>query len=240
VKTVKENQIGKITDILCSFCKRSTHHKILSSIDTSGFEEWGNGEGINWSETDQILQCQGCSNISFRRKTSNSEDMDENGYVISTEIFPKTSIEIMKFDLSHNVPFEIKRIFNESLDCYKNGDFILCAVGIRAVIEGICKDKNIKSGLVNEKDRNNKIVQRRKYDLRGKINGLYDVGILTRKNAEYLHQHRFLGNDAIHELKTPSSKELMLAIEIAYSIMQNIYDLPIKVIELKKARTKKK
>ena len=60
---------------------------------------------------------------------------------------------------------------------------------------------------------------------------------MTASNAEILHQHRFLGNKAVHELEQPSREELRLAIEIIEHTFETVYSIPQKGRALK-AKTK--
>jgi hypothetical protein len=78
--------------------------------------------------------------------------------------------------------------------------------------------------------------------LQGKISGLCEKRILTVRNSEILHEHRYLGNEAVHELSQPSIDELKLAIEILEHTIDSLYEIPEKAIELqkRKARRKKK
>jgi len=235
---MKTKNVGDIVKSVCVDCKRVTSHKVLASTQNSGYEDWGNGEGLDWSENDLIIQCQGCEAISFLRESSNSEDYDQFGPCITTTVFPDASVDTFGFQLSSYVPENISRIFRESIKCFNSGAYILCAVGIRAVIEAICNDKKVKSGNVRVYTKEG-YTNKRKSDLRGKIAGLYEKGILTKRNADILHQHRFLGNEAIHELSVPTKKELMLALEIAHNLIMNLYDIPVKAAELKQARIKR-
>ena len=61
---------------------------------------------------------------------------------------------------------------------------------------------------------------------------MYEKGILTKRNADILHEHRFLGNEALHELTQPSKDELALAIQIIEHILEHIYELLDKAAEL--------
>lgn len=90
---------------------------------------------------------------------------------------------------------------------------------------------NDNNGVVLRKERRN--------NLQGKINGLYEKGVLTKESAESLHEHRYLGNEAVHELSQPSKEELALAINIIEHILETIYEIPEKVLELRVARKKK-
>ena len=67
------------------------------------------------------------------------------------------------------------------------------------MIEGVCNDRGIKDG--NVTDANG--VTKRKNNLEGRINGLAEKGLISTQQAETLHQIRFLGNDAAHELDQP-------------------------------------
>ena len=69
----------------------------------------------------------------------------------------------------------------------------------------------------------------------GRIAGLQEKGILTQNNAQTLHEHRCMGNAAVHELARPSVDELRLAIEIIEHILEQLYEIPEKAIELKRA-----
>lgn len=115
------------------------------------------------------------------------------------------------------------------IDAFNNDQSILCAAGLRAIIEGICLDKNIAGGeCLNSSGKvafsNN---------LNGKIEGLHAHGFLTKTNSEMLHDLRFLGNEALHELASPSSGELKLAIEIIQHTIDNVYELHHKAKRLK-------
>jgi hypothetical protein len=60
--------------------------------------------------------------------------------------------------------------------------------------------------------------------------------------ADILHELRFLGNEAVHQLDRPSTKELTLAIDIIHHILDALYEIPKKAETLRdnKSRRKKK
>ena len=103
----------------------------------------------------------------------------------------------------------------------------------------ICKENNILDGEVEKLKADGTIEKRRTKDLQGKINGLYEKGKLTKESAEILHEHRFLGNSALHELSLPSKEELNLAIEIVENILDTLYEIPHKASQLKSKRLKR-
>lgn len=72
----------------------------------------------------------------------------------------------------------------------------------------------------------------RRDNLQGKIGGLFEKNLLTKNHADVLHEHRFLGNQAVYELDIPSKEELRLAINILEHTLENIYELKYKAEEL--------
>ncbi len=49
-----------------------------------------------------------------------------------------------------------------------------------------------------------------------------------------------MGNDALHELSSPSSSELKMAIEIIEHTIDNIYEFEHKAVELRNEIAKRK
>jgi hypothetical protein len=219
-----------ILKALCSQCKQETNHRILHSVNKS----------INYMDAVyidscwQIIECNGCENISFRQSSISSEDYDH--YTGRTNehisLYPNISIDTLAIKTYYNIPQKVKVIYRETIEAYNNDQFILCSAGLRAIIEGICNSEGITKGLVEiEQNGEKKLVN--KSDLRGKIGGLYEKGLLTKNHADFLHEHRFLGNSALHTLQQPTKKELKLAIEIVEHTLDNIYELSEKVNDLR-------
>ncbi|MBE2274661.1 MAG: DUF4145 domain-containing protein, partial [Flavobacteriales bacterium] len=77
-------------------------------------------------------------------------------------------------------------------------------------------------------------------NLQCKIDALHENKLLVKENAESLHELRFLGNEALHELEKPSIEELKLAIEILELTLENIYELQHKAMILKQKKTIRK
>lgn len=240
---IEENKTkGKSLKIQCSECNRKTRHLILQSIDTSGSELVDQQYSVDWADHYQIVQCQGCETISFRHLNwfSEYQDFDWDG---STErLYPKRSKNSLSTKDYFNAPASLRRIYRETIESFNNEIYTLCAAGLRSIVEGICEDQGIQDGpiTITKKDGSSKTV--RKKNLQGKISGLCEKGILTKRNSDILHEHRFLGNEAVHELSQPSSEELTLAIEIIEHTIDALYEIPEKAQELKhkKATRQKK
>ncbi|MBK8563307.1 MAG: DUF4145 domain-containing protein [Saprospiraceae bacterium] len=240
--TTKTNEtVGKTFKVVCTKCKIRTNHKVICSIDQSGKERivCGNefyDEWYYWSDNYQIIECQGCSTISFRSEHANSEDWDGEDSSINELIYPKRTDSSWNSKDFFNIPYNLRRIYRETIDCYNNDNSTLCAAGIRGLVEGLCKENGIIDGEVEKTRKDGTIIKSRFKDLQGKINGMHEKGILTKKHAEILHEHRYLGNKSIHELSIPSKDELNLALEIIEHVLDNIYEILEKGRKLKHKR----
>jgi hypothetical protein len=221
----------QIVKVLCGTCNRQTNHEILFSHKQDFHEEMYD---IFATNVYQIVQCQGCDDVSFRVLNWCSESDDQN---FSESLYPertkeKNQPETIEFRQYDELPLPIDNLYRETIGCFKNCFFILCAAGVRALIEGICLNKNINGGTVIPSQKNTT-------NLEKKINGLTENGILTKDNANILHVLRYLGNEAIHELSLPTKKELLLAIRIIEHILDDIYEFPVQRESLKNIRSKK-
>lgn len=220
----------------CATCKGDTNHTVIhAETDCYGDSE------DDWERTThQIIKCDGCDLISFRRSTMRRYSFDDDGNEAPEEtLFPAAGHELMQMKHYFRIPYRISSIYREMIKAFNAGLFLLCTAGLRAIIEGICTEEGIKDGPVSVIGKGDIRKTVRKKDLQGKIQGLHEKGLLTVKHAEILNEHRFLGNEALHELSTPSKEELKLAIEIIEHTIDNIYEIDKKAEELKKKKQKR-
>lgn len=242
--TYKENLTkDEMLSVQCSTCNRATRHCVLASLDKNGSEfDEQEGWSVDWADHYQVIQCQGCETVSFRHVSWFSEDSDPaTGDPGEKErLYPRRSATSVTPKPFHNVPSNLRRIYGETVDCYNNDSPILCASGLRAVVEGICAELGVKNGPVEELSKGGGMRMVRKPNLEGRIAGLQEKGLLTESSAKTLHEHRFLGNSAVHELTRLSEDELRIAIEIVEHILEQLYELPEKAENLKRARARRK
>ena len=208
---------GKIVDVSCLKCKRATKHKVLASSEEE-FACMGTDDNF-YAYTDyQIVQCQGCETVSFRVFSENSEDIDfsyeEDGNTVGSPVQAVTLYPsrnegrgVIKDD--YLLPPKIQRIYKETINAFNNQQPVLGGMGIRALVESICKDKQAKGK-----------------DLFHKINDLVVIKVLTSDGATILHQIRTLGNDAAHEVKPHKFEQLSLAMDVCEHLLQGVYILP--------------
>lgn len=222
--------------VLCTKCNCETNHKALRE-ESRLFQN--DEEYIMARGTWQIVQCNGCETITFREVWTNNEDFDENGPIEDITIYPPRQKDMHPIKPFYEVPLSIRSIYRESIDAFNNGLLVLCSGGLRAVIEGICNHEKIVGGPVEIEKKGVKTIVRKK-DLQGKISGLFEKSLLTKDHAEILHAHRFLGNDALHQLDMPRKSELKIAIEIIEHTLEILYELKVKAKNLEYQRQSRK
>lgn len=231
----------------CATCKTKTKHDVTHEVHDHFTPENTPGMQIDvWNDTFQIVRCKGCDARSFRHVSSSSEDFnyDTNDFDETVREYPgepppeNRSFEARSAKAFRHVPEGPKRIYGETVDAYNRELYTLAGGGVRAIIEAICAEKGVTDGPYEVTDiTTGAVVTKRAGDLRGKIGGLAERNILTKQHAEVLHEHRFLGNKALHELRTPSYDELDIAIDIIEHTLENIYEVAHKAAKLTKART---
>lgn len=224
----------------CAKCTAETRHVVLQSVDESGSEHMVPDDEFNtidWTNTFQIIQCQGCETISFRHVHWFSEAQDFNSDGKSERLYPHAGKKALQSKDFLNVPSALRRIYREIIDCFNYECLTMCAGGLRAIVEGMCLENGVNNGSVEKKDKNGNVSIKRVSTLDGKIAGLHEKGILTKDQADVLHELRFLGNDALHQLLQPSPCELALAIEIIEHTLTTLYEIPDKVNALRKSKT---
>jgi len=229
----------RVFSVPCVSCSRDTKHKVISSYNRH--DEWSDDQGhsMSWGSVYQIIQCQGCESISFRSVDWHEHDWDpETGQEISvSRLYPKRDSNSLKPSELPNVPTALRRIYTEIVDCFNNESATLCAAGLRALVEGVCADQGVVDGLVPDADQNKP--GKRRDNLEGKIYGLQERGILTKQSAQSLHDHRYMGNEAVHQLARPSQEELRLAIDLVQHMLEQLYEIPEKALQLKARRAAK-
>lgn len=228
---------GEKFDVFCSECHRETDHLVLEAINVYCRQVYDSNFSVYGATDYQIIECQGCHTVSFRSDGWFSEG--DGKYI---DLYPKRSadeLEIKDIIGRSRKLLKLRGIYREVILAYNNGIYTLCAAGLRAIIEGICAERNIVNGEVEFTDANGVAKKKRSKNLQGKISGLAENGVLTKGNADILHELRFLGNEALHELTKPQPEELQIGIKIIEHILENIYELPSQANELKAIRGKK-
>lgn len=205
-------------DVACAKCSGKTAHVPVVQVHVQGSEGDSN-YSVDWSDYHQIVKCLGCRTISYRIVSSNSEEYfhDENDVCIypeSEKLYPPR-VEGVKGlgDEKFYLPLKVKQIYEETQIALSVQAPVLAAIGLRALLETVCKEKEAEGE-----------------DLFKKIDSLVDKRILTPAGAKILHKIRTLGNAAAHEVKPHTEGQLALAMDIVEHLLKDVYILP-KLVE---------
>jgi hypothetical protein len=153
----------------------------------------------------------------------NSEDMfddEEEGIsypILQVELYPSRVVGRNKLRQDHFLPAAVSRIYDETHAALCNKQPILAGVGVRALVETVCKEKSAEG-----------------FNLENKIDDLVTKGVLTNSGAEILHGLRIIGNVAAHQVKPHSEQQLSLAMDVVEHLLMDVYILPAATRKLPK------
>ncbi|MGQ4706342.1 DUF4145 domain-containing protein [Bacillus thuringiensis] len=244
--------------IYCSSCAKKTNHIFLNDkkenkleykISDSDFEE-----EIDFSFSDEyyIIQCMGCDKVAFLNIYSDETMFYIDGddywgnrvYLQDYNVYPE---EPQREDvIPKNLRFESQYEFNhlpefievlreEVISAYKINSRLLCGMGLRMIVEAVCKEKGITKTPKLKKgnpilDGNGKNVMRN-LTLSEKIDLLKEQNIIDESQKNILHEVRDLGNDTAHEIKSHTLRLLKSVLNVVDFILYNIYEIPnIRII----------
>lgn len=212
---------GRTYNIACENCQVETSHIVLQSVDISGVYE-NEYDRIHYWYDYQIIQCQGCKGLSFRKDYGDS-DAEYDGYVQNpdgtyrqlfndnSELYPKRILGKRKIDNLGDLPEKIRQLYEETHDVLMGKQAILATLGIRSLIEAVANEKGVSNEI---------------WSLKGKIDELVNLGMLTKESSEVLHKIREIGNLAAHESVKPNDEALLLVMEIVENLLKTVFILP--------------
>ena len=202
--------------IFCNICKNETNHLLQCEHEKTYYEEEEEGLIFWEKEIYRFWTCAGCDTGTMEVCFTMSGMHDLNGdEIYSYEYHPtrgQGEIAVKRFN---KLPDKLVKLYKESVEAYNYNQHILCTAGLRALIEGVCINKNIDG--------------RTLYD---KIENL--ISLLPKNIVKNLHSFRFMGNMAVHELEPPSKSDLKLAIEVSEDLLNYLFDLDYKANLLNK------
>ena len=134
-------------------------------------------------------------------------------------VYPTSEGEKEPLEKYYLLPTRVKGIYLEVIKSINGDLLLLSAIGLRALLEAICKDRAVTGG-----------------NLGKLIDGLADEGVLSEKQSQILHGLRFMGNAAAHEIERPHREEVLAALGIADAMLNVIYVLPHLSEEVKTGR----
>lgn len=200
----------------CNHCKTATEHRAI--VEATVVDDDCDGEVFVIS-TYRIVECAGCHYVSFMDYSLFSED---EAFWQKTEsskqevyIYPILEegalTESQLSQLQFVLPSDVKAIYEETLVAIKNKLFIIAGIGLRAILDTVCREKKIgKSG----------------QSLAARLQTMCEVNLITEQEKTVLSTVKDLGNDSAHEGKSLDAYEVESVLLTVEYLLGKIYLLP--------------
>ena len=201
----------------CNNCRSKTSHKTI--VHAHRISDDPSCDEVFLVEDYRIVECSGCHGVRFVENSIFSEDDDFYNQVDSNElhcrIYPISEegalSESRLSELEFVLPTRVKRIYEETLAAIKNKMFVLAGIGLRAVLDTVCRDKGI--GKKGDK-------------LADRLDIMLKQQLITPVQKANLDAIRDLGNDSAHEGKSLKAYEVSTALVVVEHILDDVYRLP--------------
>ena len=204
------------TRMPCNRCEGTTKHE-LKCVHQGGngdptedqyYEEW----------TDELWVCCGCESATLRHRWEMvGAEGEEGAPQPEVHLYPPRNYGKKEMKIFLKLPPRLTKLYNETVEAFNSSSMLLCTIGLRALIEGVCKEKGITGP-----------------NLEKKIDGLHTL-LPNQTLIDSLHGFRFAGNDAAHDLEAMYPSEAADALEVMEDLLNFLYDLDYKASKLKKA-----
>ena len=199
------------TRLFCNRCKGETNHQRQASCRA----EYDDDHGF-WEQVDSILwMCAGCEKCVLEERWTWADYEDPQGKrLFDSSFYPKRNRDDLSKKTFKKLSKKLNQIYREVIGAYNGELDVLCATGLRSLVEGICADKKVAGN-----------------NLHTQIKNLINYH-LPQNIVDGLDSFRFMGNIAVHELTAPERTDLGLAIEISEDLLNYFYDLDYKTNRL--------
>lgn len=214
-------ELGAHKKLYCNTCKGETHHELKAVHPREYYETQGQPPNellVFWEKFEcRFWICRGCDTATLEEAYTcmGMFNPDTDDQVWESALYPKRATGDLSQKRFRRLGRKLGVIYREVIESFNRDLSISCAIGLRALLEGICADKDIAGR-----------------SLYHKIDGLQSH--LPSNIVESLHSFRFMGNFAAHELQAPTRDELRLAIEVMEDLLNFLYELEYKARRLPK------
>ena len=132
----------KSIKIFCGRCGRDTNHHILCERSEGSKKD----DDYHWGIDHYFVQCAGCDNYCYALSRWDEDDWDPySGEVtIHWDTYPVSKGQRPSIDDSDELPNKVNIIYREVIASINSNLHILSAIGLRTLIEAICKDRGVE------------------------------------------------------------------------------------------------
>lgn len=199
---------SSLTQATCSSCRRETKHKLLreKSISRTRHDdryEMEFGEPISWTDIYEILQCQICDEVGFRRRTwfNPTEEWSAVEYPAPR---PKEAPPWIA-----TLPPKLADLAQEMYRAIESDSRRLALMGARSLIDMFATDAVGDVGSFEQK-----------------VDSLVDAGLVTARNRTALLAAIDAGSAAVHRGHRPTTDDLDRVLDVIETVLASVYHLP--------------
>lgn len=202
----------------CAECGKETAHEALTEVDLHDTSP--DGDIQVWYQY-YIVKCLGCKTVSFCEEHQCTEDLEYGpmgGDLINFQkVYPGRIAGRPLLEDTYHLPYGIAKVYKQTHTALCDKISILAGIGLRAIVEAVCMERNAKGKNLNEK-----------------IDDLGTQGVLTKDGCDILHSIRLLGNESAHETTDNTEEELFSAFEVVEHLLKTVYIIPQKARKIRK------
>lgn len=198
-------------------------HRVLSSVERKGYHEVSPEFGISWENTYEILECQECQNVTFRKRHWNDEAQWSHDKKDYQDSYYPPIVSRPKPPWFKKLDERFQEILEEVYIALDANTRFLAAFGARTALDMLIVDQIGDVGTFKDK-----------------LNKLEADGYIDSTERELLDAVTEAGNAAAHRGFAPDEKLLNSVIDILESLFDKFYIKPERDKELlEKARVLK-
>jgi hypothetical protein len=209
-------ELGSTRKFYCNTCGTETHHGLVA-LQRQPHYVYGEDAlmetVVDWYEFQyRFWVCRGCDTALLETAWTSMGIEDEEGNQIwESEVDPKRMVADRSSKHFRQLNPKLTAIYREVVVSLNAGLKVTCAMGLRALLEGICVDKG-----VTDEDA---------WGFEAKLEKLKDRKLLPSHIVDCFHSFKFIGDSAAHRLEAPSKEELELAIDVIEDLLNFLYEL---------------
>lgn len=202
--------------IFCNTCKTSTNHVLRGRYAVRRHDYWDDDESVMHGYRYSLWSCAGCDEATLQWELGCDEtDAGFGEELINEGYLPTRQRDLILPKVFKNLSPELSQLYKEIVTCFNENCLLLCTIGLRALIEGVCNDKGLK-------DRK----------LEKNIEELTKL-LPSLNMIEALHALRLFGNDAAHRLEALTRGDAITAIEVMEHLLSHFYDMDYRASQVR-------
>ena len=198
--------------IHCNTCSWKTWHELKCEHNGEYVEEHDEPNQAPHIEREiqKMWACRGCDTALLEVTYKIGIDAEDPDYQ-EINIYPKRHEKIREKKNFYYIKPYLKKTYEETLVAYNSGLTIICAMGLRALLEGICVEQGINDKKAWGLEKKLKLLENEEHVDKDIIKGLAGL--------------KFMGDDAAHRLKSSQKIDLLVGINVMEDLLNSLYEV---------------